>query len=77
MQVHTFVVFYDVHRFTVQPVITWQGCDKMSVSVHFALECYRGACFHHSAMLLQLVLLASFFISVYLFRFIILEASAF
>lgn len=76
MQVHTFVVFYDVHRLTVQPVITGQGCDKMSVSVQFSLESCRGACFHPSALLLQAVF---FFksVSLHLFEFIIPEASSF
>lgn len=64
MQVHTFVVFYDVHRFTVQPVITRQGCDKMSVSVNFSLEYYTGACFHPSSLLLQPVLPAAFFFQI-------------
>lgn len=36
MQVNTFVVFSDVHKFTVQRVITWRGCDKMSVSINFS-----------------------------------------
>lgn len=70
MQVHTFVVFYDVHCFTVQPVITGQGCDKMSVSLQFSLECCRGACFHPSALLLQTFFLFLFFSNLCLCTFL-------
>lgn len=64
-------------------VITWLGCDKMSVSVHFSFECYRGARFCPSAPLLKPVLPSAFFtisVCVHLFYspwFIIPDASVF